>query len=191
MLAQLPGGHILLASRREVDWRRLAVRSRAWSSVLPATAPTMTTDSVVQHFHLVRLTRSGRITRRAARQLRTRDPGTWSSSACRSCSVTPLVGSVVYHSTPFPQQRRIHRALAAAGDAGQHPDRVAWHLGMAARGPDDAVAARLEQAAERAHVSAGPSARQPPFAPGRVSTIPRGDARPVPPGRSREPAVAG
>ena len=36
---------------------------------------------VVQHFHLVRLTRSGRITRRAERQLRTRDPGTWSSPA--------------------------------------------------------------------------------------------------------------
>jgi len=26
----------------------------------------------------------------------------------------PLVGSVVYHSTPLSQQRRIHRALAAA-----------------------------------------------------------------------------
>jgi hypothetical protein len=41
----------------------------------------------------------------------------------------PLVRSVVYQSTPLLQQRRIHRALAAAGDAGQHPDRVAWHFG--------------------------------------------------------------
>ena len=41
----------------------------------------------------------------------------------------PLVRSVVYQSTPLSQQRRIHRALAAAGDAGQHPDRVTWHFG--------------------------------------------------------------
>ena len=100
MLGQLPAGRLLLTTRRDVDWQRLAVHSGAWSSVLPAMAPTMTTDPVVQHFHLVRLTRSGRITCRAARQLRTRDPGTWSGLACRSCSVTPLVGSVVYHSTP-------------------------------------------------------------------------------------------
>ena len=59
------------------------------------------------------------------------------------------------HSTPLSQQRRIHRALAAADDAGQHPDRVALHWGwLRAGGLDDAVAARLEQAAERAHVSA-------------------------------------
>ena len=41
----------------------------------------------------------------------------------------PLVRFVVYHNTLLSQQRRIHRALAAAGDAGQHPDRVAWHWG--------------------------------------------------------------
>ncbi len=46
----------------------------------------------------------------------------------------PLVRSVVYHAIPLRQRRRIHRALAAAGD-GSEPDRVAWHLGMAARGP--------------------------------------------------------
>ena len=72
----------------------------------------------------------------------------------------PLVRSVVYQSTPLSQQRRIHRALAAAGDAGQHPDRVAWHLGMAARGLDDAVAARLEQAAERARECGGTRPRR-------------------------------
>jgi hypothetical protein len=103
----------------------------------------------------------------------------------------PLVRSVVYQSTPLSQQRRIHRALAAAVTRASIRIGSRGILGMAARGLDDAVAARLEQAAERAHVSAGPSARQPPFGPGRVSTIPRGDARPVPPGRSREPAVAG
>ncbi len=58
----------------------------------------------------------------------------------------PLVRSVVYYSAPLRQRRQIHQALAAAGD-GSDPDRVAWHLGMAAAGPDEAVAARLEQAA--------------------------------------------
>jgi hypothetical protein len=60
--------------------------------------------------------------------MRIRDPGTWSSPARRSCPV-PTLGSVVYHSIPLSQQRRIHRALAAAGNAGQRPDRVAWHFG--------------------------------------------------------------
>ena len=67
----------------------------------------------------------------------------------------PLVRSVVYYATPLRQRRLIHRALAAAGDGGERPDRVAWHLGMAAAGPDEAVAARLEQAAGRARDRGG------------------------------------
>jgi len=70
----------------------------------------------------------------------------------------PLIRSVVYHTMPLRQRRLIHRALAAAGD-GSEPDRVAWHLGMAAAGPDEAVAARLEQAVEAA-LFAGWSASQ-------------------------------
>ena len=66
----------------------------------------------------------------------------------------PLVRSVVYYATPLRQRRLIHQALAAAGD-GEEPDRVAWHLGMAAAGPDEAVAARLEQAAGRARDRGG------------------------------------
>lgn len=58
----------------------------------------------------------------------------------------PLIRSVIYHATPLRERRRIHQVLAAAGD-GERPDRVAWHLGMAAVGPDEAVAARLEEAA--------------------------------------------
>jgi len=66
----------------------------------------------------------------------------------------PLIRSVAYHGMPLRQRRRIHQALAAAGD-GSEPDRVAWHLGMAAVGPDEAVAARLEQAAGRARDRGG------------------------------------
>ena len=62
----------------------------------------------------------------------------------------PLVRSVVYYGTPLRQRRLIHQALAAVADSGERPDRVAWHLGMAVRGPDEAVADRLEQAAGRA-----------------------------------------
>ena len=66
-----------------------------------------------------------------------------------------LVRSVAYHGTPLRQRRLIHQALAAVADAGERPDRVAWHLGMAARGPDEAVAARLEQAAGQARDRGG------------------------------------
>ena len=66
----------------------------------------------------------------------------------------PLVRSVVYHATPLWQRRLVHQALAAAGD-GEEPDRVAWHLAMAAAGPAEAVAARLEQAAGRARERGG------------------------------------
>ena len=62
----------------------------------------------------------------------------------------PLVRSVAYHSVPVRQRRLIHRALAELTDVGEQPDRVAWHLAVAATGPDEAVAARLVQAAGRA-----------------------------------------
>ena len=66
----------------------------------------------------------------------------------------PLVRSAAYYSIPLRQRRRIHQGLAAVSDA-ERPDRVAWHLGMAAAGPDEVVAARLEQAAGRARDRGG------------------------------------
>jgi hypothetical protein len=67
VLGQLPGRRILLATRHDVDWRRLAARSGGWSSVLPVTGPGDDDRLVVQYFHLARLACSGRITRRAER----------------------------------------------------------------------------------------------------------------------------
>ena len=67
----------------------------------------------------------------------------------------PLVRSVVYHATPLRQRRLIHQALAAAGDGSER--RTGWRgiWGWRRRGPDEAVAARLEQAAGRARDRGG------------------------------------
>jgi hypothetical protein len=67
----------------------------------------------------------------------------------------PLVRSVAYHNLPPAQRRLVHQALAQVTDAADQPDRVAWHLGMAAIGPDDGVAARLGKAAEHVRERGG------------------------------------
>jgi DNA-binding CsgD family transcriptional regulator len=64
----------------------------------------------------------------------------------------PMVCSVTYHLTPVPQRRLIHQVLA---NEAEEPDRAAWHLGLAASGPDEAVASRLEEMAERARQRGG------------------------------------
>ena len=67
----------------------------------------------------------------------------------------PLVRSAAY-AAGSPEDRRVaHLTLAAATDAQADPERRVWHLAAAATGPDEEVAAALEQAAVKTQARAG------------------------------------
>ncbi|WP_063727213.1 helix-turn-helix transcriptional regulator [Streptomyces sp. RTd22] len=65
----------------------------------------------------------------------------------------PLIRSAIYHSVPLAARRRAHRDLAASLSG--EPDRRAWHLAAAAEGPDEEIAAALEESAGRARTRGG------------------------------------
>jgi DNA-binding CsgD family transcriptional regulator len=88
----------------------------------------------------------------------------------------PLARSAVYNDAPAGRRRELHRALASAlPDA--EADRRAWHLALAAFGPDDAASSALEQAGQRAHqrgayeVSSRAFERAARLAPGKTTSL--------------------
>jgi DNA-binding CsgD family transcriptional regulator len=66
----------------------------------------------------------------------------------------PLIRAAVYQGAPLGQRIAVHRALAACAGS-RDADRRAWHLAVAATGPDERVAEDLEQAAARAEARNG------------------------------------
>jgi DNA-binding CsgD family transcriptional regulator/tetratricopeptide (TPR) repeat protein len=67
----------------------------------------------------------------------------------------PLVRSAVYRTATREQRRKVHLALAEATDGSVDPDRRAWHLATASAGPNESIAAALEQSAGRARTRGG------------------------------------
>ncbi len=62
----------------------------------------------------------------------------------------PLIRTAVYGAATMPAKRAAHQALADVLDGRNEEDRRNWHLAASSLGPDEAVAAALEQSALRA-----------------------------------------
>jgi hypothetical protein len=67
----------------------------------------------------------------------------------------PLVRSAVYSGATIDDRRRAHRALAAVMELDGRSDRRALHMALGAVGPDENIAAALEQSAIQARSRGG------------------------------------
>ncbi|MFF5205087.1 helix-turn-helix transcriptional regulator [Streptosporangium sp. NPDC000396] len=90
----------------------------------------------------------------------------------------PLVRAAIYQGTPPSLRLAVHQALADSLDGPDEADRRAWHLAMAATGPDEEVAAELERTAARASSRSGYAAAATAYErAARLSTRPETRAR--------------
>lgn len=70
----------------------------------------------------------------------------------------PLIRAAAYRSAALDDRRAAHRTLGDVTDPDVDPDRRAWHRAYATAGPDESVAAELQQSAGRAAQRGGSAA---------------------------------
>lgn len=70
----------------------------------------------------------------------------------------PLARSAAYHCASLQRRQQVHRGLADVINPLSDPDRHAWHLALAAPGPDEDVASELVRSAGRAQARGGMAA---------------------------------
>ncbi|ADB33493.1 transcriptional regulator, LuxR family [Kribbella flavida DSM 17836] len=78
------------------------------------------------------------------------------STRVRFCH--PLARSAAYRTAATGERQAAHRALAAVTASTADPDRQVWHRAQGNSGPDDELAAALEQSAARAQARGGVAA---------------------------------